>query len=273
MYYIKATDGCRIAVEDIHKDAKETIVLVHGWPLSKEMYEYQKGTLNDAGYRIVSFDLRGFGDSEVTSTGYDYDQLATDLHSVIESLSVDSVYLVGFSMGGAICVRYMSLFQNEKVSKLILAGAAAPSFDRSKNNPYGNSVESTETLLQSLYKDRENAIDDFGNKVFALEHSSSFKKWFRDLGFKASYIGTFRTALSLKNEDVFEDLSKISVPTLIMHGRMDQICPYGLALIMNEQIKGSLLDTFEYSGHGLFYDERMKFDNDLLLFIKKNECI
>ena len=102
MYYLKVNDGAKIAVEDINRDAHKTVVLVHGWPIRKEMYEYQKNILLDRGYRVVSYDIRGFGNSSVPKSGYNYNQLATDLYCVIDNLKVDSVTLVGFSMGGAI---------------------------------------------------------------------------------------------------------------------------------------------------------------------------
>ena len=120
MYYVASSDGTKLAVEDINPNAKKVIVMVHGWPLSKEMYEYQKDILVDLDYRVVSFDLRGFGDSEVSGFGYDYDQLATDLYYVIESLETSEVNLMGFSMGGAICVHYMAMYNNHKIKKLIL---------------------------------------------------------------------------------------------------------------------------------------------------------
>lgn len=269
MYYVTATDGVKLAVSDIQPLSNRVIVMVHGWPICKEMYEYQKDILVDKGYRIVSFDIRGFGDSETSGSGYDYNQLAHDVKSVIDHIHVDSVTLMGFSMGGAICVRYMGLFDNYKISKLILLGAAAPSFTKTNHNPYGSTIESVNELIHQTYIDRPKMIENFGSNVFALHHSDAFMTWFNGICFKGSGIGTIQTAVSLRDEDVFDDLSKVHVPTLIMHGRMDQICPYGLALIMNEQIIGSILDTFEYSGHGLFYDELYKCNQDIVNFIEK----
>jgi len=268
MYYIKSSDETKIAVEDINPYSKETIVMVHGWPISKEMFEYQKNVLNDYNYRIVSFDIRGFGDSEVSSDGYCYDQLAIDLKYVIDSLNVNEVNLLGFSMGGAIVSRYMNMFDNHKVKKLILAGAAAPSFSRTKNNPYGGTIESTNKLINQTYNDRAQMIEEFGSKVFALKHSKAFIDWFHNICMKGSGIGTIKTAISLRDEDVFYDLKYIKAPTLILHGKLDQICPFGFATIMKEQIPNSKLIPFKYSGHGLFYDELGKFNRELIQFLK-----
>lgn len=268
MFYVCANDGIKLAVEDINPTSEKTVIFVHGWPLAKEMYEYQINKLNDRGYRIISFDLRGFGESEVANDGYMYDQLASDLYCVMDTLQLSNVTLVGFSMGGAICVRYMNLFNNKRVAKLVLAGAAVPSYTVSMNNPYGNSIKDTNTLIQQLYIDRPKTASDFGEKVFALTTSTPFMKWFTSLSFKASGIGTIKSAISLRDEDVYLDLFNISVPTAILHGKLDTICPFGFAKIMQQSIPNSCLYEFEYSGHGLFYDERNKFNKVLLEFIE-----
>lgn len=267
MYYLKVNDGAKIAVEDINRDSKKTIVLVHGWPLNKDMYEYQKNILVDNGFRVVSFDIRGFGHSSVPANGYNYDQLATDLYCVIDNLKQESVTLLGFSMGGAICTRYMALYDNYRVSKLILAGAAVPSFNQTIHNPYGNKEVDTNKLIMNLYHDRPQTVDDFGNKIFALNHSDSFHKWFSDISLSASGIGTIKTAISLRDEDVFSDLKKINVPTAIFHGKLDRICPYNFTKIMEQEIQDATIVPFEFSGHGLFYDEYEKFNQLIIDFI------
>lgn len=268
MYDVIANDGIKLRVEDINPTNKKVIVLVHGWPISKEMYEYQKDLLVNLGYRVVSYDLRGFGDSEVAGNGYNYNQLAIDLYSVIENLNVNEVTLVGFSMGGAIVTHYMGKYNNHKVKKLVLLGAAVPSYNKTSHNPYGHSLEETNQLIDQLFQDRPNTVHDFGENVFALHHSDSFMKWFRDLCFKGSGIGTIKTAISLRDEDVFDDLSKINVPTGIFHGKLDKICPYPFALIMKEHIKNSTLFPYELSGHGIFYDELDKFNQEFITFIE-----
>lgn len=269
MFYIKSTDNTKLAVEDINPDCQKTVLLLHGWPISQEMYEYQKDVLNDCQYRIISFDIRGLGVSQVTGGGYDYDQLATDLHCVLTTLGVNNITLVGFSMGGAICVRYMSKFNNERVSKLVLVGAAAPSFTRSDHNPDGKSVVEVNQLIDQCYHDRPKTVNDFGQDVFALNHSRQFLDWFNSICLKGSGIGTIQTAISLRDEDVYHDLFKINVPTLIIHGRLDKICPFSFALIMKECIKDSFLCEFKYSGHGVFYDELKRFNQVLINFIEQ----
>lgn len=270
MYYLKMDDGIKIAVEDLNSTSSKVVVLVHGWPLSKEMYEYQKDFLVAMGYRVVSYDMRGFGNSDVSGCNYSYDRLASDLYCVIDYLKSDHITLVGFSMGGAICVHYMAMFQPETVSRLVLAGAAAPSFTRTDRNPYGMKIEEVNNLIFEASQDRPHMVSNFSRKVFALSHSKEFLKWFESLSLKASGVGTIYTCVSLRDEDVFEDLKKIKVKTAIFHGKMDQICPYGFATIMEKEIKDATLYPFEYSGHGLFYDEMNRFHQLLLEVMESN---
>lgn len=269
MFYVKSSDNTSLAVEDINPHCQKTIVLVHGWPICQDMYEYQKDVLNDRQYRIISYDIRGLGVSQVTGTGYDYDQLATDLHCILGTLNVYDVVLVGFSMGGAICTRYMSKFNNERVNKLVLVGAAAPSFTRTEHNPEGKSMAAVNDLIKQCYANRPKLIHDFGADVFALNHGNEFMNWFVSICLKGSGIGTIQTAISLRDEDVYTDLFKINVQTLIMHGALDKICPFSFAIIMHECIKDSYLCKFEYSGHGIFYDELERFNRVLIDFIEQ----
>lgn len=268
MYYLKVNDGAKITVEDMNRDSSKVIVLVHGWPINKDMFEYQKNIFIDNGFRVVSYDIRGFGDSSTPASGYNYNQLATDLYCVIDNLKVDHVTLVGFSMGGAICVHYMAMYDNYRVSKLILAGAAVPSFTKTRHNPHGNDIEKINQLIMKTYQDRPQMINEFSKKVFALNHSDEFQTWFKSLCLSASGIGTIKTAISLREEDVFDDLKEINVPTAIFHGKLDQICPFEFAKIMEKEIPNATLVPFEQSGHGLFYDERDKFTQLVMEFIK-----
>lgn len=269
MFYLKSSDNTNLAVEDINPHCQKIVVLVHGWPICQDMYEYQKNVLNDRRYRIISYDIRGLGKSQVTGSGYDYDQLATDLHCILNTLNVYNVTLVGFSMGGAICVRYMSKFNNERVNKLVLIGAAAPSFTRTVHNPDGKTIDEVNHLIEQCYINRPKLVYDFGQDVFALNHGNEFMNWFSSICLTGSGIGTIRTAVSLRDEDVYQDLFNIKVRTLIMHGVLDKICPFSFALIMHECIENSCLCKFEYSGHGIFYDELKRFNQVLIDFIEQ----
>ena len=268
MYFVKMQDGSRLAVEDLNVEGKKTVLLIHGWPFSKEIFEYQKTFLVAKNYRVITYDIRGFGNSQVTAKNYDYNTFAIDLYYVIKALDLKDITLVGFSMGGAIAVRYMAMFEQYGVGKLVLMGAAVPSFVKNKDNVYGKKKDDVEGLIAELYNDRPKAVDKFGEDVFELHHSKSFKRWFRNICYSASGIGTIRSAIALCNENVLADLKKITVPSAIFHGKLDKVCAFGLTKIMKNEIKNSILIPFESSGHGIFYDEKAKLNLNLEKFIE-----
>lgn len=268
MIYIKSNDQAKIAVYDLNKSGKKTIVLVHGWPLSHNMFEYQLPTLLKAGYRIISMDIRGFGNSEETSDGYSYDQLAVDLYCVVKELKLDNFVLLGFSMGGAIVTRYMARYKGYGVSKLCLWSAAVPSYCKTARNPYGNSIDETTNLIELGLRDRPALNKYFGNLFFYKEHSKPFQDWLQRISDQASGIGQIKTLRSLRDEDVFDDLKHIHVPTGIFHGQEDKICPIGMAKITYSNIENAKLFIFKNAGHGAFYDSLQQFNTFLLRFLQ-----
>lgn len=267
MYYIQSNDSANIAVYDLNPKGYKTIVLVHGWPLSHKMFEYQNPALLEAGYRIVSMDLRGFGNSDETAKGYSYEQFATDLYYVICTLNLTNFDLLGFSMGGAIVTKYMSMYQGYGVSKLCLCDAAVPSYNKSRNNPYGQTLEDTNQLIQLGYQDRPALNQYFGTIFFAKSPSVPFKNWIQNLNDSASGIGEMESLISLRDEEVYEDLRCIQVPTGIFHGKEDKICPFNMAKIVHQTIRNSKLFGFENAGHGAFYDVKEQFNKELIGFL------
>lgn len=268
MFYVRVKDNTKIAVYDLNPAGKETVVMIHGWPLSAKMYEYQKRFLVDHGYRVVTMDLRGFGNSDATCCGYGYDQLADDIYQVVRSMNLRPFILVGFSMGGAIVLRYMNRCRGYNVKKLVLLAAAAPVFNRTPDFPYGNSRESTDALICQAKTDRPQLCQDFSRQLLYSPHSEAVKDWFRDLGLSASGIGTVMTAYSLRDEDGRADLKAVRVPTGIFHGMQDQIVPFELGEIQHQAIANSQLFPFENSGHDIFYDELEKFNWEFLDFLQ-----
>ena len=270
MYYINSTDNAKIAVYDLNPEKYKTIMLVHGWPLSHDMFEYQKQTLIDLNYRVVTIDIRGFGNSDRTACGYDYNQLATDLYSVIKELNTENITLVGFSMGGAIVTRYMSMYNGYCVSRLCYWDAAVPSYSITRNNPYGVKRTDTNKLIELGNKDRPALNGYFGSLFFAQEHSQSLLNWFQNMADGASGMGQMQALISLRDEDVFQDLKYIQVPTGIFHGKLDQICSHDMAVLTNNNIKSSKLFTFENGGHGTFYDELENFNQVFSTFLENS---
>lgn len=268
MLYIKVDGHTKIAVQDMNPRGKKTVLLVHGWPLDHTMFEYQTNILPALGIRCVSVDLRGFGQSDMTVTGYTYTELANDIYKVIEHMSLGRFTLAGFSMGGAIALRYMARHRGYRVEKLALLAAAAPSFTRRPDFPYGMSREGMDALIAQAYIDRPQMVSAFGKLFFGSSPSPELREWFTGIGWRASSAGTIQTAYSLRDEDLREDLNSVKVPTGIFHGKLDQVCPYDLALEMKRAIPQAVLYPFERSGHAVFYDELPLFNqlfSDFLL--------
>ncbi|WP_028594475.1 alpha/beta fold hydrolase [Paenibacillus assamensis] len=264
-YYVTVEKDVNVYVEDV--GAGTPVVFIHGWPVNHHMFEYQTSQLPKHGYRTIGIDLRGFGKSDRPWHGYSYDRMADDIHEVLESLQLNNVRLIGFSMGGAIAIRYMARHAGKRVSQLVLAGAAAPAFTQRPDFPHGLPKAEIDDLLEQVDKDRPQLLSDFGNIFFAQPISDSFRNWFQMLGLEADSHATYETLKSLRDEDLRDDLSKIYVPTAIFHGKQDKITPFSLATVMNEGIEGSHLVPFVQSGHGSFYDEREKFNKELLSFL------
>lgn len=269
MYYVKVEPGVRIAVYDLNQQGKNAVFFIHGWPINHNMFEYQFNILAQNGYRCISMDLRGFGNSDAPWTGYTYDRMADDVYEVIKTLNVPKLTLVGFSMGGSIAIRYMARHRGYKVSKLALWSAAAPSFTRRPDNPYGMTVDQVNMLISQIYNDRPQAVTDFGKIFFASQVTPSFREWFNSMAFGASGHGTIHTAVSLRDSDLRDDLGKIRVPTGIFHGALDQICPFEFALEMNQGIRNSQIYKFDKSGHGAFYDQMEKFTQEFSGFLRQ----
>ena len=268
MFFINSNDNAKIAVYDLNPSGEKTIVLVHGWPLSHKMFEYQIPSLLKSNYRIIMIDLRGFGNSDVTYTGYNYNQFATDLYYVIYALNLWNFDLLGFSMGGAVVTRYMKMYQGYGVRKLCLLDAAVPSYCKSHSNPYGQTIEDTNKLIQLGLNDRPKLNEYFGSIFFYQEPSSSFKSWFQNLNNTASGLGEMNSLVALRDENIFDDLRYINVPTGIFHGKEDKICPFGMAEIMNKNIRNSTLYPFEKAGHGAFYEVKNQVNKSLVQFLK-----
>jgi non-heme chloroperoxidase len=245
------------------------VVFIHGWPVNHKMFEYQFNQLPQQGYRCIGIDLRGYGKSDAPWEGYSYDIMADDIHTIIKTLRLEEITLVGFSVGGAISVRYMARHSGYNVSKLVLIGAAAPSFTQTDHNPYGIEKEAVNDTLALTYVDRPMMLANFGKTFLAKEVSVPFNTWLNGLSIEASGIGTSKLLESLRDEDVSADLPKIQINTAIFHGVLDKICPFEFAKLMCESIQNSLLVPFEQSGHGLLFDEQEKFNNELIGFLQK----
>jgi non-heme chloroperoxidase len=268
-YYVKVEPNVKIYVEDLNPGSNKTILFLHGWPGSHKLFEYQFNELPKMGYRCIGIDTRGFGNSDKPWTGYGYDRLSDDIRCVVEALALHDFTLAGHSTGGAMAVRYMARHKGSGVSKLVLIDAAAPTVIKRQNFPYGLEKEDVIKIIQGTYTDRPKMLRDFGGTFFFQYITEPFSDWFFQLGLQAASWSTAAIANTWINEVLFSDLETINVPTLIIHGIHDKVVPYELGEVQKQVIKNSKLIPFEYSGHATFYDQRDKFNEELVKFIEE----
>jgi non-heme chloroperoxidase len=244
------------------------IILIHGWPLSDEMYEYQYNDLINSGFRAIGITLRGFGKSDKPYGEYNYDVHVLDIKRVFEKLDIKDAVLVGFSMGGAIAIRYVSVYKGAHVSKLVLCGAAAPIWTQRDDFKFNLPKSAVDDLIELNYKDRPKLLSNFA-KIFSATETSlneGIGVWLTGINLSASSYATAECLISLRDTDLRADLAKITIPTLIMHGKKDKICSFDLAKQMKASLLNSHLEVFENSGHSLFLEETQKFNTELIKF-------
>lgn len=269
-YYVNVEPNVNIYVEDINSKGSKTILFVHGWPGNHNLFEYQYNQLPKFGYRCVGMDIRGFGLSDRPWEGYDYNRLSDDIRAIVDVLQLSNITLCGHSTGGAIVIRYMARHQGYGVSKLALFAAAAPSLIKRPYFPYGLPKQAVLDIIQGTYSDRPNMIKNFGNMIFHNFVTPSLSDWIFQLGLQASSWGTAAVANTwVEDEGLFQDLKKIFVPTLILHGLDDKVCLYPLAITQKDNIQNAKLVPFESCGHFLFYDQLEKFNKELVQFIEE----
>lgn len=267
--YIEVEPNVHLHVTDAGEG--RPVVLIPGWPLSDEMYEYQYNDLINHNFRVIGITLRGFGKSDKPYREYNYDIHAHDIKVVLTKLDIINAVLCGFSMGGAIAIRFLSTYQNKHISKLVLAGAAVPSWTQRKGFPYNLPVSAVDDLIQLNSQDRPKLLADFAKIFSATETSLSegMESWLASICLSASSYATGQCLIALRDTDLRDELPEIKIPTLIMHGKKDKICSFQLAGQMKAGITGSTLVSFENSGHSLFLEETEKFNAELIKFAKK----
>lgn len=265
--YIGVQPNVKVYVEDINPAGNKTIVFLHGWPGNHNLFEYQFNQLLKLGYRCIGIDQRGFGLSDRPWTGYGYDRLADDLLHVVEALRLECFTLAGHSTGGAIAVRYMARHRGYGVSKLVLLAAAAPSLIQRPYFPYGLDKEDVLDIIKGTYTDRPAMLKKFGNMILHNPVSEAMNDWLFQVGLQAASWSTAAIANTwLGEEELFRDIETIDVPTLILHGKDDQVCLFPLAIAQKKVISNAKLVPFDDCGHFLFIDQREKVTNELARF-------
>lgn len=269
--YIETAPNVHLFVKDYGEGAP--VILIHGWPLSNEMWEYQIENLVSNNYRVIAYDRRGFGKSSQPWNGYDYDTLTDDLNTIIEKLELDNVTLVGFSMGGGEVVRYFSRYGGKNIIKAALISSIIPFLAEADDNPDGRSPEKNEATQNLIKEDRIAFLDDFGKNFFGVNFinsvlSAPLLEYYRMLASFASPHATLECAKSFSNADFRKEVMMVNVPTLIIHGNSDKIVPIEISSEKTAKlIDNSTFIIYEGAPHGLFYTDRHKLNVDLLEFL------
>jgi non-heme chloroperoxidase len=271
MGYVEAKDGTSLHVKDT--GTGRPVVLIHGWPLTGDMFEYQSLALLEAGYRVITYDRRGFGQSGHPATGYDYNTFADDLASVLTSIDVQGATLVGFSMGGGEVARYLSRHGATRVQKAVLVSSVVPYLLKGDTNPEGVDASIFEDIKKQIRKDRFDFLKTFAKQFYGVGFVSSpvsdaLLEWSFLLGTMASPKATINCVDAFGKTNFRGDLASFTIPTLVIHGTADKtvpIDPSGRAAAKG--IVGAKLLEYDGEPHGLFATVPDRLNTDLIQFI------
>jgi len=249
------------------------VILVHGWPLSGAAWEKQVPMLLEAGHRVITYDRRGFGDSSKPTMGYDYDTFAADLNQLVTTLNLQDAALVGFSMGGGEVARYLGTYGSKRVRKAVFIASIPPFLLKTADNPEGVDGSVFEGIKKGIVADRPAFLSQFLSNFYNLDVlggkliSDQVVQLSWNIGAVASPKGTL-DCVSAWLTDFRNDLKKIDVPTLVIHGDSDRILPLSATGKRTaELVKGSKLVIVEGGPHGLTWTHAEKVNSALLDFI------
>jgi pimeloyl-ACP methyl ester carboxylesterase len=251
------------------------VVLIHGWPLSGESWSEQVSVLAQAGYRVITYDRRGFGRSDKPKTGYTYDTLAEDLHALVLALDLDDATLVGFSMGGGEVARYLADYGPERVRSVVFAAAVTPYLEQTSDNPDGPLDKKTAAeFTANLTKDEDAFYDQFITQFFSVDGELKVTEAQRQealaLTRQADKNAALQCMAAWGTTDFRDDLAKVTVPTLVLHGDGDATVPFeGSGARTHAAIAGSELVVLRGAPHGCNVSHAGEFNQALLEFLAR----
>jgi len=251
----------------------QPVVLIHGYPLNGRSWERQERVLLAAGYRVIAYDRRGFGLSGKPSTGYDYDTFAADLNKLLEHLDLNDVVLCGFSMGTGEVTRYLGAYGSGRVSKAVLIGTVPPFLRKTADNPEGVDGQVFEDIKSAIVNDRYAYFGDFFDNFYNTDTYSpdriSPRAW--DASFQvavtASPYATYACVDSWLT-DFRDDLPKIDVPVLVVHGTADRILPFEATAARLPSLLGDVkLVAVEGGPHNICWTHHEEINQALIDFL------
>ena len=279
MSSIKTKDGVTIFYKDWGPKNAQPIHFHHGWPLSADDWDTQMLYFLEKGYRVVAHDRRGHGRSSQVSDGHDMDHYAADAAAVVEHLDLRDAIHIGHSTGGGEATHYVALHGKGRVAKLVLIGAVPPLMLKTAANPGGTPIEVFDGLRQALAANRAQFYREFAggpfygyNRPGAKPLESVIDNWWRQAmigSSKAQYDGI----KAFSETDFTEDLKKIDVPALVLHGDDDQIVPFAdSAPLSSKLLKKGTLKVYKGFPHGMATTHADVVNPDLLAFVEEDKA-
>jgi non-heme chloroperoxidase len=272
MNTIETKDGASISYKDWGEG--RPIVFSHGWPLNADAWDEQLFFLASRGYRAIAHDRRGHGRSSQTWQGNEMNTYADDLSQLIEQLNLKNAVLVGHSTGGGEVARYIGRHSTKRVAKVALISAVPPVMVKTEANPEGLPISALDQMRAALAGDRSQFYKDFSLAFFGANRAgSTVSQGVRDQFWlqcmQAGFRAAFDCVKAFSETDFTEDLKKIDVPALVLHGDDDQIVPIGItAMRSSKLIAKATLKVYQGAPHGLMATHREQFNADLLSFIE-----
>jgi len=251
------------------------VVLIHGYPLSSASWEKQVPVLLAAGYRVVAYDRRGFGQSSQPTTGYNYDTFAEDLHKLVTHLKLRDFTLVGFSMGGGEVARYLGKYGSKDVSKAVIIGGVPPFLLKTGDNPEGVDGSVFEGIQKAVASDRYAFFTEFFKNFYntdvylgkRISEQAVQASW--NVAASASATASL-ACVPTWHEDFRNDVAKIDVPTLVIHGDSDRIVPISAAGLRTAQlIHGAELVVIKDGPHNVAWTHADEVNGALVSFLAK----
>jgi non-heme chloroperoxidase len=252
----------------------QPIVFSHGWPLTADAWDAQMLFLGQQGYRVIAHDRRGNGRSSQPWDGNEMDTYADDLAELFEALDLKDVVMVGHSTGGGEVARYLGRHGSKRVAKAVLIGAVPPLMLKTAQNPGGLPIAVFDGLRAGVAADRSQFYKDltlpfYGYNRAGAKISEGVQDSFWLQGMLGSHKSQYDTIKAFSETDFTEDLKKIDIPTLVLHGDDDQIVPIGAAGLLSAKIvKNATLKVYPGYPHGMCTTHADEINADLLAFIK-----
>jgi non-heme chloroperoxidase len=264
-------------VEIYYKDWGEgqPVVLSHGWPLNADSWEAQQLYLAQNGFRAIAHDRRGHGRSAQVWDGNEMDQYADDLAALIDALDLRDVILIGFSTGGGEVTRYIGRHGTARVAKLVLVSAVPPFMLRTDDNPGGVPIEVFDEIRAGSLANRSQTYRDladgpfFGNNREGANVSRGIRDAFWRQGMQSGHKNAYDSIAAFSATDMREDLRRVDVPTLVIHGDDDQVVPFAVGgLASAALVEGARLKVYPGAPHGITDTHKDQLSADLLAFAR-----